>query len=85
MDSTFLSEDEWRALAQRLRLAPRELQVAKMVLEGADEATTARTLGISPHTVHTYRSRLCQKLHVADRCGVIACLFRTYVELIKDS
>jgi DNA-binding NarL/FixJ family response regulator len=48
------------------QLSRREREVLQLVVEGKSSAEVAATLHLSPKTVDTYRSRLMQKLGVAD-------------------
>lgn len=48
------------------RLSPRERQVLQLVVEGKTSAQIAEALFLSVKTVETYRSRLMEKLGVAD-------------------
>ncbi|EQD70711.1 DNA-binding response regulator, LuxR family [mine drainage metagenome] len=52
-------------------LSNRERQILKLVCDGCSSAEIGRILGLSPKTVDTYRSRLMQKLQVADLAGLI--------------
>src|SRR5258708_15033854 len=45
-------------------LSDRELEVLKLLVSGDSLAAIAKTLHLSPNTVTTYRSRICQKLHL---------------------
>ncbi len=47
-------------------LTLREHQVLKLVAEGRTSSEIAATLGLSPKTVETYRSRLMRKLSIFD-------------------
>jgi len=47
-------------------LSARERQVLRCTVEGCSIAETARELGLSPHSVETYRSRLMSKLGIED-------------------
>ena len=78
---SLLSEDRWRLIAASLRLSTRELQIVQCVFDGANEATVARELGISCHTVHTYVRRLYRKLGVRDRCELLIQVFASYMSL----
>lgn len=66
-----LDDADWAMLADRLRLAPRELQVLKGVFDDHKELAIAYDLGISPHTVHTYLERIYRKLSVASRVSLV--------------
>ncbi len=48
------------------RLSARQIQVLKMVAEGRTSKEIARSLGVLPSTIDTYRSRLMAKLEVND-------------------
>ncbi|SAL63076.1 two component LuxR family transcriptional regulator [Caballeronia choica] len=45
-------------------LSDRELEVLKLLVSGDSLAAIAKTLHLSPNTVTTYRSRICQKLQL---------------------
>ncbi|MCW7541506.1 response regulator transcription factor [Aquabacterium sp. A7-Y] len=47
-------------------LSPRERQILVMVVKGQSSAAIGTRLHLSPKTVDTYRSRLMQKLGIAD-------------------
>jgi DNA-binding NarL/FixJ family response regulator len=52
-------------------LSPRERQILQLVAEGRTSAAIAATLHLSPKTVETYRSRMMDKLEVADVTGLV--------------
>jgi DNA-binding NarL/FixJ family response regulator len=52
-------------------LSDRERQILQQVVEGRSSADIAHALSLSPKTVETYRSRLMQKLGVADLPALI--------------
>jgi len=54
------------AVSPLKRLSAREIQVLKMVAEGRTSKEIARSLGVLPSTIDTYRSRLMAKLEVTD-------------------
>jgi len=76
-----LSGDVARALARSRRdsqaaevaadddvaLTPRELEVLRLIAEGADNVTIGRELSISKHTVKQYVANLFEKLGVGNR------------------
>ncbi len=53
------------------RLSPRERHVLQLVVAGATSAQIALKLSLSPKTVETYRSRLMDKLGLADHRSLI--------------
>jgi PAS domain S-box-containing protein len=53
------------------RISGREREVLLRVVEGATSKEIATTLGLSPKTVETYRSRIMTKLKVNDLAGLI--------------
>jgi len=53
------------------RLSPREREILQLLVEGKSTAQIAETLFLSPKTVHTYRSRLMQKLNIGDLPGLV--------------
>ncbi|MDH3731960.1 MAG: LuxR family transcriptional regulator [Gemmatimonadota bacterium] len=57
--------------AIRNALAPRERQVLTELLDGRTEATIARRLAISPHTVHAHIRSVYLKLRVHNRVELV--------------
>ena len=53
------------------RLSVREREVLQLTVEGNTSTAIGRRLSLSPKTVETYRSRIMQKLGVADRTALI--------------
>jgi DNA-binding CsgD family transcriptional regulator len=58
-------------------LSPRELQIARLVADGATNHAIARTLDISIWTVSTHLRRIFAKLGVCTRAEMVAQLFGT--------
>jgi len=50
---------------------------------GDSVSTIAATMGISQHTVHTYRTRLYRKLRVGSFCQALAVFFGAYADSMK--
>jgi len=72
---------EWHSLATALALSPRECGIVRAVFDGASEKDTARDLGLSPHTVHTYLWRIYRKLHVQSREELLVRVFAEFRSL----
>lgn len=53
------------------KLSHREHQILQLVAEGRSTAEIAHRLFLSPKTVHTYRSRLMQKLDIDSFAGLV--------------
>jgi len=68
-----VSEKASRDLAssQLKLLSNRERQVLKQVVEGQSNVEIGRKLRLSPKTVATYRSRMMQKLGIANLPGLV--------------
>lgn len=76
----FTTEAKWRAVVSELSLSPREAQVAVGILAGVSDKRVAKMLGISVHTVATYKRRMFRKLGVNRRSAVVSRLVRALVE-----
>jgi DNA-binding NarL/FixJ family response regulator len=53
------------------KLSSRERQIVQLVAEGKSTADIAGILFLSPKTIHTYRSRLMQKLDIDGFAGLV--------------
>ncbi len=58
------------------QLSAREIQVLKQVVEGRTSKEIARTLGVLPSTIDTYRSRIMRKLALKDVPGLVRLAIR---------
>ncbi|MEV6634818.1 response regulator transcription factor [Actinoplanes sp. NPDC051470] len=58
-------------------LAPRELEVLKLIANGRSNSEIAAELVISPETVKTYVSRILTKLDLRDRVQAVVYAYRT--------
>ena len=65
------SEEHWNSICASLKLSPRECEIVKQIFDDFKETSIANSLGISPHTVHTYLNRLYHKLSVHSRESLI--------------
>lgn len=83
--SSHLSLAEWQAISKSLQLSRRQLQIARGVFDGLDEALIGQALGLSPHTVHAHFNRLYRKLEVKSRCELIVRVFLAYLSLASST
>ena len=74
-----IDEQHWRAVANRLHLCSRELQIVQLVFDDKKEGAIANTLGISPHTVNSYLQRLYHKIQVRSRPQLILRVMAAYL------
>ena len=61
-----------RGLAAPSTLSPRELDVLRLVADGAADKTIARKLALSEHTVHRHFANILRKLNVSSRAAAVA-------------
>ncbi len=64
------------AVSPLQRLTAREIQVLKLVVEGRTSKEIARSMGVEPTTIDTYRSRIMAKLEVGDLPGLVRLAIR---------
>lgn len=75
-----VSADEWARLIERLALSPREAQYLDLAAADPREKEIARRMGLSVHTAHTHRRRLCQKLGVDGMARALSVVFAVCIE-----
>ena len=80
----YLDENAWRLLATRLRLSPREVEIAHKVFTDLKESAIADDLGISPHSVRTHMERLYRKLSVQSRVELVVHILTTFLVLTEQ-
>jgi two-component system, NarL family, nitrate/nitrite response regulator NarL len=68
------------AVEERPALTPREREVLRLIVEGADNVAIGRALSISPHTVKQYVTNIFEKLGVHSR--VQAAVYAVRAELV---
>lgn len=74
-----LCEEAWAAIANKLELSPRQMEVARCVLTDQGDGEVAQALGLSRGTVHTHVERLHEKLHVHSRVQLATQVFAAYL------
>ncbi len=84
--------DEFRRLsldaagAEAERLTPGEMEVLRLVAQGADNRAIARQLCLSEHTIANRLREIYDKLHVANRTqAALVALRRGWVRLEEDT
>jgi len=80
----FLDDAAWRSLGEMFDLSIREAEVLRCVLSDEKEATIARRLRISPHTVHTHMERLHSKLGARTRVQLVLFVVSTFLNLASE-
>ena len=81
---SWLNQQAWAAIARRLRLSPRELQIAQLIFQDSKELAIADALGMSPHTVRTHMERLYRKLSVKSRVKLVLRITQTFLALTQE-
>lgn len=79
-----LGDDAWRAIASRLDLSPREIEITAGIVADLKESAIAQQIGISTHTVHTHLERLYHKLAVCSRVELVVRIYQTYLGLVNE-
>jgi len=69
---TFAGSAKRRGVAATYALSPRELDVLRLVAEGAGDRAIAKRLSLSEHTVHRHISNILRKLAVSSRAAAVA-------------
>jgi ATP/maltotriose-dependent transcriptional regulator MalT len=82
-DRSIMSSNEWRRIANSLRISGRELQIIQEIFDDRKESAIADDLTISVHTVHTHLERLYRKLGV--RAGLVVCILSNYLSSLAPS
>jgi DNA-binding CsgD family transcriptional regulator len=74
---------QWNAIAHRLGLSGRERDILRLAMYDESVGAIARGLGLSEHTVRTYRDRLFRKLRTHSVCQVVCVVFATHLTLTR--
>lgn len=64
-------DDQWRRIADRLELPPRQRQVARLVCRAYTNNMIAADLGVSADTVRLHLKQVFRRLDVGDRVGLV--------------
>lgn len=67
-------------LSHRFALSPRELAVLRGICLDRSKSEIAFALGVSPHTVQTYCTRLFRKLGTSSRLGAVIRSFEAIID-----
>ncbi len=77
--SSIFSKREWDELRCDLELSSRELQLVRGIFDDKTEKAIAYDLSISVHTVHSYLTRIYQRLGVCSRVELLVYIFGRYL------
>ena len=78
--SSIFSNKEWDELGCDLMLSLRALQLVRGIFDDQTEVAIAYDLSISVHTVHSYLTRIYQRLGVCSREQLLVYIFGRYLE-----
>lgn len=76
-----LSDQDWEQVGRGLGLSPREFELLRCCFDDLSEAEMADSLGISPHTVHTYMRRIFRKTGARSRVQLVVC---SVAEILRE-
>lgn len=71
LSDVLLTPGKRRARHRKPSLSKRELEVLRAVAYGFTSKQIAEDLGVTEKTVYTYRSRICEKLHLRSRSDLV--------------
>jgi DNA-binding NarL/FixJ family response regulator len=80
-----IEEKPDEAETSNLLLSPREMDIARLIVDGLPTKLIASSLGLRPCTVSTYSKRIYLKLNVNSRAGLVAKLLREYPHTFQTS
>ncbi len=81
--SLIFSKKEWQVLRRDLKLSPRAMQLVRGIFDDQTEEAIADDMSISVHTVHSYFTRIYQRLGVCSREQLLVFMFGRYLERRK--
>ena len=59
--------EEWKAMSHVLGLTARQREIARLICRGDSRVRIARTLGVTPDTVHAHTKEVFRKAGVSNR------------------
>ena len=68
---TLLDEEHWFYIQRRLRMSPREVQVAKLVCKGFSNGEIAKNLRIKQGTAKTHLRNIYRRIHVKNKISML--------------
>lgn len=71
-----ISDELWVALVADLRLSPQQARIVDLIHRDLEYDEIARRLGISERVVRDYLQRVCQRLGVRRRSGLVLYAFQ---------
>jgi len=66
-----ISSSDWKRVAKRVALPPRQLEIAQQIMQGCGDRQIAERLGVKVPTVRTHLGRMYAKLKVQNRSQLI--------------
>jgi DNA-binding CsgD family transcriptional regulator len=67
--------ETWEKMRSDLQLSPRHEQIVELILRNQSDKEIAVAMGLKIPTIRTYKTRMFQRLRVADRIDLILRLF----------
>ena len=71
-----ISSSDWKRMADKIALPPRQLEIAQQILQGCGDKQIAERLGVKVPTVRTHLGRMYAKLKVQNRSQLILYLIQ---------
>jgi DNA-binding NarL/FixJ family response regulator len=67
--------EKWEKMRSDLQLSPRHEQIVELILRNQSDKEIAAAMNLKIPTIRTYKTRMFQRLDVADRIDLILRLF----------
>lgn len=74
----FFCDAAWTAIADRLELSQRQVEIVRHMLTGQEDRQIAVRLDVSPRTIHAHVRCLHEKLDVQNRMELVTQLLTAY-------